>query len=227
MRDAWQNSGTFVQAWSIQLSTQHKPQQRDRVFCYLVAAIVITMVCGTWAVWTGTGETLRLAKIVEVLAAMLAASGVILSTYLNVKQSKDTLSKLEAETQRAELLLADNKRHAKQEETFRLIEKWDDPHFLEARTFSRELGKLAHGMTPDELIAKVDSEPSLRSSVGLMLNFFDYIRISIIHNRIDEELIKSQLSEVALVTLDRFAPWMAKQKPIYHEGFKEFRKLMS
>lgn len=60
-----------------------------------------------------------------------------------------------------------------------------------------------------------------------MLNFFDYIRISILHDRIDEELIKSQLSEVALVTLDRLAPWIAKQKPIYQEGFKEFRKLMS
>lgn len=68
-----------------------------------------------------------------------------------MKQSKDTLSKLEAEKQRAEQLIADNKRHAKQEETFRLIEKWDDPRFLEARTFSRELGKLVPGMTQDEL----------------------------------------------------------------------------
>lgn len=185
------------------------------------------MACGTWAVWTGTNGELRLAKIVEVLAAMLAASGVILSTYLNVKHSKDTLSKLESEKQCAEQLLADNKQHAKQEETFRLIEKWDDPHFLEARTFSRELGKLARGMTPDELIEAVDKDPSLRSSVGLMLNFFDYIRLSIKHERIDEELIKAQLSEAALATLDRFAPWMANQKPVYQVGFREFRKLMS
>lgn len=185
------------------------------------------MACGTWAVWTGTGEGLRLSKIVEVLAAMLAASGVILSTYLNVKQSRDTLSKLASEKQRAEQLLADNKEHAKQEETFRLIEKWDDPHFLEARTFSRELGKLARGMTPDELIAAVDNDPSLRSSIGLMLNFFDYIRLSIKHQRIDESLIKAQLSEVALATLDRFAPWIANLKLVYQEDFKEFRKLMS
>lgn len=202
-------------------------QQPDRVFWCLVGAIVLTMACGTWAVWMGTTEGLRLAKIVEVLAAMLAASGVILSTYLNVKQSRDTLSKLESERHRAEQLLSDNKHQAKQEETFRLIEKWDDPHFLEARTFSRELGKRAQVMTPVELIAAVDNDPTLRSSVGLMLNFFDYIRLSIKYEKIDEELIKAQLSEAALATLDRFAPWMANQKPVYQDGFKEFRKLMS
>lgn len=209
------------------MGTQQNPQQPDWAFWCLVGAIAFTMTCGTWAVWTGTSEGLRLSKIVEVLAAMLAASGVILSTYLNVKQSRDMLSNLASEKQRAEQLLADNKEHAKQEETFRLIEKWDDPHFLEARTFSRELGKLARGMTPDDLIAAVDNDPSLRSSVGLMLNFFDYIRLSIKHQRIDEGLIKAQLSEVALATLDRFAPWIANLKPVYQQDFKEFRKLMS
>lgn len=203
------------------------PALTDKWFWLVISAIVVTIGCGVTAVWIGTDPTTRLVKIVETTAAMLAASGVVLATYLNIKQSRETLRRLAEDNHRTEKLRLEQLERDKLEETFRLIEKWDDPHYLEARKFSRELGKDVKNLTPDALIKKVNEDPSLRSSVGLMLNYFDYIRLSLKHERVHAELIKAQLAPVAILTLDRFGSWIATLEPTYRKDIDEFRKLIT
>lgn len=140
----------------------------------------------------------------------------MLATYISYRQSKDALSRTLGERERDKL-----------EETFRLIEKWDDPHFLSARKLSVALGKESSRLSPEAVIAKVEGNPALRSSVSLMLNYFDFIRLSIKHERIDLEIIKAQLGPVALITLDRFDAWIKKQAQVYQKDIAEFRKIMS
>ncbi|VEF10872.1 Uncharacterised protein [Pseudomonas fluorescens] len=208
------------------MSHTQPSRANDQTLTWLAAGILVTILCGIGAVWLGTSEANRLAKVVEVSAAMLAASGVILSTYLSVKQSKEMLRRLEEERLRADAIRDQQKSLDRQEETFRLIEKWDDPHFLEARKFSRQLGKELANLTPQALVARVNDDTALRSSVGLMLNYFDFIRLSIKHDRVDVNLIKLQLAPIALATLDRFGAWINTQDLVWRNDVAEFRKLV-
>jgi len=200
------------------MSTRRTPQNQktDRLFVLLIVAIAVMLLAGQASVWFSQPEGRRLVRMVEIGAAMLAAAGVILATYISYRQSNETLSRTAAERERDKL-----------EETFRLIEKWDDPHFLAARKLSVLLGKNANSRTPDQLVSEVEADPELRSSVALMLNYFDFIRLSIKHERIVLEIIKAQLGPVALVTIERFDAWIKTQKQIYQDDVAEFRMLMT
>ncbi len=171
---------------------------------------------GQASVWIYQPEGQRLVKMVELAATMLAAAGVMLATYISYRQAKDALSRTAAERKRDKL-----------EETFRLIEKWDDPHFLDARKLSVALGKEFKKTSPDDIVKKVDDDAELRSSVSLMLNYFDFIRLSIKHDRLDLEIIKKQLGPVAIITLDRFDAWIKTQNQIYQTDIAEFRRFLS
>jgi hypothetical protein len=198
------------------MNSQKSSEKIDWAFWLLIVAIVAMIGAGQVSVWLSQAEGQRLVKMVEIGAAMLAAAGVMLATYISYRQSKDALARIVGEKERDKL-----------EEAFRLIEKWDDPHFLSARKLSVALGKESSKLSPEAVIAKVEDNPELRSSVSLMLNYFDFIRLSIQHGRIDLEIIKAQLGPVALITLDRFDAWIKKQAEVYQKDIAEFRRIMS
>lgn len=201
---------------SKKMSTENTSPKNDWIFWLLIGAIAAMIGAGQASVWFNQPEGQRLIKMVETGAAMLAAAGVMLATYISYRQSKDALNRT-----------ADERARDKLEETFRLIEKWDDPHFLSARKLSVALGKESNKLSPDAVIEKVENDPELRSSVALMLNYFDFIRLSIKHDRVDLEVIKAQLGPVALLTLNRFDAWITKQALHYQQDIAEFRKIMT
>lgn len=198
------------------MSSQNIPPKNDWAFWLLIIVIVTMIGAGQASVWLNQPEEQRLIKMVELGAAMLASAGVMLATYISYRQSQDALNRTEAERKRDKL-----------EETFRLIEKWDDPHFLDARKLSVALGKESSKLSPEAVIEKVENNSELRSSISLMLNYFDFIRLSIKHERVDLEIIKAQLGPVAIITLDRFDAWIKKQATIYQKDLVEFRKIMT
>lgn len=197
------------------MSSQNTNSNTNSTFWLLVIVIVAMIVAGQASVWLSQPEGRRLIKMVELGATMLAAAGVMLATYISYRQSKDALNRTTAESKRN-----------KMEETFRLIEKWDDPHFLAARKLSVALGKESSTLSPEAVIKKVEDDPELRSSVSLMLNYFDFIRLSIKHDRLDTEIIKKQLGPVAIINLDRFDAWIKKLGPAYQSDIAEFRKFL-
>jgi len=89
------------------------------------------------------------------------------------------------------------------------------------------LGKESSRLSPLDVIDKVENDPELRSSVSLMLNYFDFIRLSIKHGRLDTEIIKAQVGEVAIMILDRFDAWIKTLPSTYQKDISEFRKFMS
>ena len=198
------------------MNSQNTQPKNDSVFWLLIIVIVAMICAGQASVWINQSEGQRLIKMVELGATMLAAAGVMLATYISYRQSKDVLNRTAAESKRDKL-----------EETFRLIEKWDDPHFLAARKLSVALGKESSKLSPDAVIEKVENDPELRSSVSLMLNYFDFIRLSIKHERLDLEIIKKQLGPVAIITLDRFDAWIKKQPSVYQIDIAEFRQFLT
>lgn len=217
--------------------TQTKP--RDATLIALLAIILFMLCAGLGSVWLGPLEgSARLLKMFELGAAMLAASGAMLAAYVTWRQGLETAArdqeKQAYETKREQTNRDyDTKRDLEQrdreklEETFRLIAKWDDPHFLAARKLSVDIGKKSQNLSPTELITTVESSEDLRSSVALMLNYFEIIRLSIKHNRIDVEIMRLQLGPVAKITLDRFDAWIKKQGNPYLADVEEFRRLIS
>lgn len=197
------------------MAAESKKGVFDPYLCILVFVIIIMIVAGQWSVWVGHPPGARLVKMVEVGAAMLAASGVMLATYISYVQARGSDRRISEESARRKL-----------EETFRLIERWDDPHFLSARKLSVELGRQSDKMSPEQLVEHVASNQELRSSISLMMNYFDFVRLSIKYDRIDGSIIKGQLGHVANVTLDRFGPWIKKLGPVYEGDIAEFKRMM-
>lgn len=166
-------------------------------------------------------------KLLEVGAALLAASGVIISAYLTIEQSKEAVEQLKVDRVHNDNLRKQQKEKEQLEESFRLIEKWDDPHFLNAREFSRGIGDIASDLAAKNLIQKINECQKLRGSISLMLNYFDFIRLSIEHERVNADIVKKQVGPIALVTLDRFKAWTDTLSPDHIKDINAFKKLMS
>ncbi|QFY77840.1 hypothetical protein DUD43_09165 [Alcaligenes faecalis] len=195
--------------------SHQRSSNKDWFFWLLILAIFSMIALGQFSAWKSQPDGSRLVKMAEIGAATLAAAGVILATYISYKQSKNRLAGA-----------AEEKARNKLEETFRLIEKWDDPHFLSPRKLSVALGRERSKLSPQELIDKVEDDLDLRSSISLMLNYFDFIRLSIKYERINSEIIKQQLGPVILLTLDRFDAWIKTRDKMYLDDIDELRKLM-
>lgn len=206
----------MLSALRFTMSQKNQSKKLDGSFIALIVFIVLILSAGLGSVWFNQPAGARLVKMFEVGAAMLAAAGVMVATFISYRQGKDAVARDE-----------ENKQRDKLEETFRLIEKWDDPHFLAARKLSVEIGKQSEKLAPVDLIARVEENADLRSSVSLMLNYFDYIRLSIKHDRVDVEILKQQLGPVAKITLNRFDAWIKKQGNPYLADVEEFRKIIS
>lgn len=201
------------------MSTKDWSIGKSRGFWILVIIIVLVMVIGLVAVWNGNAEGARLVPIFEKGATFLAAAGVILTVYVMVAQT------------RASILAQERWREADAEaaktaETFRLIEKWDDPHFLSARTLNREIGKMVKDLSANEVKARIEKDRRLESSVSLVLNYFELLRLSIEGKRADHGLIRQHVGPIALEITKRFWPWIDSKGDDFKRDIKKFEILM-
>lgn len=76
------------------------------------------------------------------------------------------------------------------------------------------------------MIKKIEEDPILERSILLVFNFFERSRISIENNRIDVNIFKPLMKDIAIDMLTRFKPWIDKQSPNYIADLEKFRKLM-
>lgn len=100
-----------------------------------------------------------------------------------------------------------NRRSKKIENTFSLLTKWDDPHLLEARRFTRKIKAKADNLSKRELIERIEEDESLKQSVLLVLNYLEHVRFSIISERIDNHLFYKSLGPTLIAIIDRFLPY--------------------
>lgn len=210
------------------MSYPAKAPAHDGILIALLLVILFMFCAGLGSVWLGPLEgSAQLLKMFELGAAMLAASGAMLAAYVTWRQGQETAARDQANRDYGIQRDLEQREREILEETFRLIAKWDDPHFLAARKLSVNIGKKSQNMSPADLIATVEDNDDLRSSVSLMLNYFDFLRLSIKHKRVNVEIMKLQLGPVAEITLDRFDAWIKKQGNPYLADLGEFRRLIT
>lgn len=156
-----------------------------------------------------------LLETIKIVFIMLGGLGVILPTYLNVWQSMET----------AELIQDQIKRN-KVENTYKMIEKWDDTALLEARKFTRDLKEKHKTLSPDQLKEKINSDADLKRSVILVFNFFEGMRVSINNDRVDAKQLGETLGGVFHDIYDRFKPWIRDQEKEYQQDLEALSKLL-
>jgi len=131
-------------------------------------------------------------EVTKIVFLCLGGLGVILPTYINATNS------LEAR-------ISD-----KIENTFRLIEKWDDPHLFSARKLTRDEKTNRSKICDEDLIKRIESNQELKQSVILVFNYFEQVRFSILNNRIEKEQFKGTLGVVIIDIIERFKPFTDK-----------------
>jgi hypothetical protein len=156
------------------------------------------------------GSTLFI-EIVKIILLLLGGLGVVMPTYLNVWQSIENNKSIQ------ERLQFDKVNNA-----FNLVEKWDDPALFAARKFSRELKEIRGSISDNELLKEIDENHELKQSVILIFNYFEQLRISVMHGRVDEKIAKESLRAVFIDIYNRFLPWVKTQSQEAQDCLDEF-----
>lgn len=133
--------------------------------------------------------------------------GVVLPTYINAFNA------------------IEGRQTQKIENTFRLIEKWDDPQMFAARKFTRELKSQQPSMSANELVSKIESNADLKQSIILVMNYFDQIRVSEETRRIDVAIFNRSLGPVMLDYGHRLRPYVEKHGAGYLADWDKIMEL--
>lgn len=162
---------------------------------YLFWTIIIFCVLGTislsYIAYTSTPPTnsTTFIEVTKTVFLCLGGLGVILPLYINA-------------TNAIESRITD-----KIENTFALIEKWDDPHLFEARKLTREICNRRSSISDEALIEQIQNNEDLKQSVILLANYFEAVRFSIINERIDKKQFSLSLGFVIKSSIQIFEPY--------------------
>jgi hypothetical protein len=156
-------------------------------------------------------STATTAEVVASVFTVLGGLSVILTLYFNIWQSIET--------------------HERQtiENTFSLIQSWDDPALLDARRFTRELGDRQAQITSEQLVKEVKENSDLRQSVILLFNFIENVAYSMRTARVDAVAVRRSLGPALIGIYQRFLPWIADvntRTPNYSRDMEEYIDLL-
>lgn len=140
-----------------------------------------------------------LMKMLQMVSFCLGGYGVFIAAYSNIHQT-------EINNQKAE----DMHKYEIDKESFRLVRAWDSDRLLKARDFSRKLREQSHNLSAADLIAEIKADPERESSVVMLLNFCDNIRLGLEQKLLNERIIVT-LKPAMLDILERFKPYVMAQ----------------
>jgi hypothetical protein len=182
---------------------------------HLFWVIIALCVCGTlglgYIAYTSTppSNSSIFIEVTKTVFLCLGGLGVILPLYINAMNS------------------IESRAGEKIENTFYLIEKWDDPHLFSAIKLTREIRYARSSLSDDDLVKKIKDDDELRQSVILVANYFEQVRFSVTNNRIDVKQFKSTLGPVIKDILKRFDPYFKTLGQQHVDDFKQLEELIS
>ncbi len=149
-------------------------------------------------------------ELIKTALLILGGLGVIMPTYLNVWQSlennKINESKIAFE---------------KNENSFRLMEKWEDSTLLEARRFTRKIKEKKDTISNNDLLAEIAKDEKLRESIITVFNYWEQVRLSIDYDRVNEKFIQDAMDDIYLDMYLRFEPWIKTRSQTHQDDAKK------
>jgi hypothetical protein len=133
----------------------------------------------------------------EFLFRSVTVYGVLFSTLLT------SFNSLEASSN-----IAQRNEFDKNENSFKIIEKWDMPSLKEARDITREMKSERRSISDVDLIKRIDENKDLKRSVITMINYFEEIYLSIYYKRVNEDFLKKGLGILYVDIFSRFEAWL-------------------
>jgi hypothetical protein len=162
---------------------------------------------------SNTSIEIQTIEIIKTSFIILGGLGVILPVYLNTWQSLENNKIYENKIQ-----------FDKIENSFRIIEKWDDSTLLEARRYTRKIKDERNKISNNDLISTIESNDKLKESIIMVFNYWEKVRLSIEHGRVDEKLIKDAVDIVYIDMYERFKPWIETQIDDYKKDLEKLYK---
>ncbi|EHL7982505.1 DUF4760 domain-containing protein [Escherichia coli] len=147
-------------------------------------------------------------EVTKTVSLCLGGLGVILPLYINATNA--------VESRMAEKI----------ENTFRLIEKWDDPHLFSARKLTREIKEARSSLSDNDLVKRIKADEELKQSVILVSNYFEQVRFSVVNNRIDVAQFRLILGPVITDIITRFEPYFKTFGQEYMDDLRQLVTLM-
>lgn len=148
-------------------------------------------------------------EVTKTVFLCLGGLGVMLPVYINATNSLE------------------NRAVDKIENTFSLIENWDDPHLFSARKLTREIRDSRSSLSDDQLVLRIKEDQELLQSVVLVSNYLEKVRFSVVNERVDVELFKSTLGPVMIDIIERFEPYFKTFGKLYMDDFNQLKRLIS
>ena len=178
-------------------------------YCIIILCVLggIGILINIKKTYTGPDMTLEMVKTAFLI---LGGLGVILPTYLTVWQSLENNNIHEAKIA-----------FDKNENAFRLIEKWEDATLLEARRFTRRIKDKKNALSNNDLIAEINGDEKLRESLITVFNYWEQVRISIEYGRANETLLQDAMDDIFLDMYVRFEPWILTRSQTYQNDAKK------
>ena len=176
--------------------------------------IIILWIVGASALgyiaWTSQppSSSSKLIETLKIIFLLIGGLGVVLPTYLTYANA------------------AEERKLKKIENTFELIERWDNPLLFDARKLLRELKEETPNLSDKTLIQKINGDDKRRQSVILVLNYFDGVRFSIKTRRVDLNLLKESIGTVFYDIHRRFLPYVETLDSDFKRQWEELYKLL-
>lgn len=154
----------------------------------------------------------RILEVVKTSLLVLGGLGVILPVYLSSWQAIEN-----------NRVINDKIVFDKTQNSFHLIDKWDDQALTEARNYIRVLIEKRVSLSDEQMIAEINAKPELKRSLLLLFNYWEKIRLSIVYERVNEEMLKFAFKEAYLRLFPLFRPWLQSNDvtPSFLEDLKK------
>lgn len=172
------------------------PYMRIRLI-FVIALFLIWCVATIAMVHPTTGSL----ETIKFIVISLAGFGVISSTFLNIWNAWEASQNLN-----------DKISFDKTENSFNYIERWDNESLRAARDLSRNVKKQKRDLSDTSLLTEIRESESTERSVITLFNFWEEIHKSILHDRVNEKVLKDGFGQIYCDMYDRFKVWRDDMK---------------
>ena len=181
----------------------------------LVLWIILTLVT-CYTTYAIAIDNKKILDTINIFLLMLGGYGVVFSIIHNSESIRSNNQELKEKME-----------YDKIENTFMLLQDWDNPHLFKARKFTRTIGDERSDISDTDLISRITSDPKLRQSVILVFNYFENVRFSIKHKRVDIHMLKSSLGTTIIDIINRFQPYAVTLSEEHRSDMEELKELLS
>lgn len=171
------------------------------LICLIWLLIAIAIGCLVWNISEEPSDKIK--NVVSLISAFAVSSTLLLNAVSIFQQGQ--IKKLD--------------------ETFALISKWDDEHFLKARDLTRDQQGVHQKLSEQEILDKINEDNELKRSIIMMTNYFELIETSIQKDRIYENIIMVHFAHLLKDIIDRYKCFLEQEKDVNPIGYKNLISL--